>query len=97
MDDNELKSLREVLDWLIDKFRLERIVYLIATGLSVIMLFVSASLLVIQKGATTEILVLLFGSTGLIGYSVNRLMRMFDQTLKVIASTQEKGGDSDDQ
>ena len=44
----------------------------------------------------TEILVMLFGSTGLIGYSVNRLMKMFDQTLEVIASSQEKGGKSDE-
>ena len=94
MEEHELKDLREVLDWLIDKFRLERIVYLIATGLSVIMLLITATLMIIKKGATVEILVLLFGSTGLIGYSVNRLMRMFDQTLEVIASAKEKGGKS---
>ncbi|HOO44958.1 MAG TPA: hypothetical protein PLM29_01915 [Deltaproteobacteria bacterium] len=89
---NELTDLREVLDWLIDKFRLERMVYLVATAISIIMLLVTAALIIIQKGATTEILILLFGSTGLIGYSVNRLMRMFDQILKVIASAQEEGG-----
>ena len=92
MDESELKSLKDVLNWLIDKFKLERMVYLIATGISIIMLLVCAILIIIQKGATVEILVMLFGSTGLIGYSVNRLMRMFDQTLEVIASTQEKGG-----
>lgn len=92
MDENEMKNMREVLDWLIDKFRLERIVYLIATGMSIIMLVVSAILVIDKQGATPEILVLLFGSTGLIGYSVNRLLRMFDQTLEVIASSKEKGG-----
>jgi uncharacterized RDD family membrane protein YckC len=91
MNENELKDLREVLDWLIDKFRLERIVYLIATGLSIIMLLTSAILLIIKQGATVEILIMLFGSTGLIGYSVNRLMRMFDQTLGIIVSSKEKG------
>ena len=96
MDEKELKGLKETLNWLIDKFRLERMVYLAATGLSVIMLLVCATLIIIDKGANIEILVMLFGSTGLIGYSVNRLMRMFDQTLEVIASTQEKGGDSHD-
>jgi len=96
MDANELKSLKDVLDWLIDKFRLERIVYLIATGLSLIMLVVSAILLIIQKGITIEILVLLFGSTGLIGFSLNRLLKMFDQTLGVIASAREKGGKSNE-
>jgi len=96
MDNNELKGLREVLNWLIDKFKMERIAYLIATGLSFIMLLVTAVLIFINKGATTEILVLLFGSTGLMGYSVNRLLRMFEQTLEVIASAKEKGGKSDE-
>lgn len=96
MNENELKNLKEVLDWLIDKFRMERIVYLIATGLSVVMLLVSAVLIIIQQGATIEILVMLFGSTGLIGYSVNRLMKMFDQTLKVIASSKESGGQANE-
>jgi len=96
MDDNELKSLKEVLNWLIDKFKLERMVYLIATGISVIMLLVTASLLIFSQGPpSAEILVMLFGSTGLIGYSVNRLMRMFDQTLALIASAREKGGKDD--
>lgn len=89
---NELTNLREALDWLIDKFKLERMVYLVATTISIIMLLVTAVLIIIQKGANTEILILLFGSTGLIGYSVNRLMRMFDQILKVIASAKEEGG-----
>ena len=93
---DELKDLREVLDWLIDKFRLERIVYLVATSLSIVMLLISAALIIIQKGASVEILVMLFGSTGLIGYSVNRVMKMFDQTLEIIASTQEKGGKSNE-
>ena len=93
---DELKDLREVLDWLIDKFRLERIVYLVATSLSIVMLLISAALIIIQKGASVEILVMLFGSTGLIGYSVNRVMKMFDQTLEIIASTQEKVGKSNE-
>lgn len=92
MNDKELKDLREVLDWLIDKFRMERVVYLIATGISIVMLIVCAILLILEEGATPQILILLFGSTGLIGYSVNRLMRMFDLTLNVIAS-KEKGGE----
>lgn len=96
MDESDIKNMREVLDWLIDKFRLERIVYLIATGISIIMLFVSAILLIIQQSTSPEILVLLFGSTGLIGYSVNRLMRMFDQTLEIIASSKVKGGKSNE-
>ncbi len=95
MDDTELTSLKDVLNWLIDKFRLERLVYLVATGLSVVMLLVTAGLLIINRNPSAEVLVLLFGSTGLIGYSVNRLMRMFDQTLAVIASAKEKGGKDD--
>jgi len=96
MGKSDLKNLQEVLNWLIDKFKLERVVYLIATGISVIMLLVSAVLLIIQKEASPEILVMLFGSTGLMGYSVSRLLRMFDQTLKVIAEANSKGGKTDE-
>lgn len=98
MKDAHLKNIREVLDWLIDKFKLERMVYLIATSISLVFLFVCIVLIIKEKGWTIspEIAVMLFGSTGIIGYSVNRLMRMFDQALKIIAEAKESGGKSND-
>ncbi len=66
-------------------FRIERMVYLIITTLSVGILLVSAAILLIQKRADHLELTGLFGSSGLITYTTGRLLKMWNQALQIVA------------
>ncbi len=68
-------------------FKMERIVHLVITSLSLVMLLFSAGWIIVKTEADIKILAALFGSTGLIGYSANRLLRMFDQAVSLLNSS----------
>ena len=70
-------------------FRLERMVHLAVTGLSLLMLLTSAAVLLYEKKAGPAELTGLFGSSGLITYSAGRLLVMWNQALKLLAGTSE--------
>jgi hypothetical protein len=66
-------------------FRLERLVHLIVTTVSLIMLITSAGVLLYKGQAGPAELTGLFGSSGLITYSAGRLLFMWTQALRLLA------------
>lgn len=66
-------------------FRLERIVYLAITTLSLAILLTCAGVLLVEKKAGSSELAGLFGSSGLITYSTGRLLFMWNQALQLLA------------
>jgi hypothetical protein len=66
-------------------FRLERLVHLIVTSVSLIMLMISAGVLLYRGQAGPAELTGLFGSSGLITYSAGRLLFMWNQALRLLA------------
>lgn len=74
----------EAVKTLISIFRLERITYLIITVLSLFMLLIAASMVMLKGNRDIAILGALFGSSGLITYSLGRLLRMWDQALALL-------------
>lgn len=84
MDEDELNARYLVVEKLVKLFRYERIVHLIVTGVSLIILIGAISVMVIFHQAGTAELSLMFGSSGLITYTGGRLLRMWDQAISVI-------------
>lgn len=66
-------------------FRLERLVHLGVTGVSLVMLLTSAGVLMFRGTAGPAELTGLFGSSGLITYSAGRLLFMWTQALRLLA------------
>jgi hypothetical protein len=91
MNSHDLDARMKAVEKLISLFRLERIVRLTVTTISLVMLLISAAFLLYKSQADYAVLTLMFGSSGLITYSANRLLRMWDQALQVLVSTQPKG------
>jgi len=73
-----------IVEKLINLFRFERLVHLFVTSISLIILFACSLYMIIRKQAGIPELTLMFGSTGLITITANRLFRMWDQALNVI-------------
>lgn len=73
-------------------FRLERMVHLAVTGLSLLMLLTSAGVLLYEGKAGPAELTGLFGSSGLITYSAGRLLVMWNEALKLLAGTSDTEG-----
>jgi hypothetical protein len=85
MPDQELHDRMDAVERLTNLFRLERMVHLIVTTVSLIMLLTSAARLIVKGEAHTAELSLLFGSSGLITYSASRLLTMWNQALSLVA------------
>lgn len=70
-------------------FKMERLVYLGITLVSLIMLLSSALSLMLKGSAGSAELTLLFGSSGLITYTAGRLLFMWNEALKRIMPLEE--------
>jgi hypothetical protein len=77
MPDEDLKARLEVVERLTSLFRLERMLHLGVTCLSLVILLSSAVIMIGRGKAGTPELTLMFGSSGLITYSANRLLYMW--------------------
>jgi hypothetical protein len=66
-------------------FKLERMVHLTVTSISLMALLLSAAILLCNGKAGTPEIVGLFGSSGLISYSAGRLLYMWNQALRLLA------------
>lgn len=93
MTDGTLKERMDAVERLTNLFRLERLVHLAVTGISLLMLLSSAGFLLAKGKAGPGELTGLFGSSGLITYSAGRLLFMWNQALKVLAG-EPTGGDA---
>jgi hypothetical protein len=64
--------------------RPERITYLVLTVLSVAILLVSACILLIRNKAEVGTITSLFGSTGIVSYSIGQILRVWTDALKLV-------------
>lgn len=81
----DIKERMDAVERLTKLFRLERIVHLGVTSLSLLILLTSAGVLLYEGKAGPAELTGLFGSSGLITYSAGRLLVMWNEALKLLA------------
>ena len=87
MDKKEDLNDRYLLvEKLIRLFHFERIVHLVITVVSLIVLLVAISLMIYHQQADKTPLSLTFGSSGLVTYTGGKLLKMWDQALKIIVT-----------
>ena len=67
-------------------FRLERVAYVTATGLSFLALFALAVRLFIRGESNIAEWALLFGSSGLITVTASGLLRMWNQAIRLVSA-----------
>lgn len=84
----------EDLERLIDKFRLERIAYLILTLMSVIALMGIGIYLMLSGKGDYKLFLSLFAPTGTLTLSIFRVLKMWDDVLDIIVDS--KNDESDD-
>jgi len=87
---SELSERLDAVEKLIGLFRLERIVHLIVTTLSLALLLTSTAIQIYKGQAGRVELTLMFGASGLITYSTGRLLVMWNQALQVITETRSR-------
>ena len=80
-EDDRDKRLRLAKE-LLSVFRMERMAYLIATLLALVFLVVVATVLLFRESYAMALG--MFGSSGVIAYSIGQLLRMWNQVLAVI-------------
>jgi hypothetical protein len=82
--ESSLDDKLRIVEGLVKLFKLERMVHLTTTIISLLMLLASAGFLIVRSRADPAALTLIFGSSGLITYSANRLLKMWDQAMKLM-------------
>lgn len=85
MPPDNLSARMDAVERLTKLFRLERMVHLAVTSISLLMLLLSAGVLMYKGKAGPAELAGLFGSSGLITYSAGRLLFMWNQALQLLA------------
>ncbi|GAA0549581.1 hypothetical protein FHS83_001136 [Rhizomicrobium palustre] len=80
----QLSAVREMLSL----FRVERYTYLAVNVIALLMLFASAVVLLLKPSengmSLYAVVTALFGSSGLITYSIGRLLHMWDQAFALL-------------
>lgn len=84
MIDSELDQRLKAVERLTALYRPERLVHLIATAVSLVVLLGTAGSMIYKGEAGPAELTLMFGSSGLITYTAGQLLRMWDRALSVI-------------
>jgi len=74
---------QEVLDYLLKKFKFERIAYLSVTILSFFFL-IFCGIILVGKDGKIEFVIGMFGSTGVIAYSCSQLLTMWKDSINFI-------------
>src|SRR5215467_2771665 len=82
----ELRDRVEAVERLAQLFKIERFVYLGVTAISFLLLLTIAVRIFLQGGAQIAEWGLLFGSSGLITITSNRVLQMWSQALRMVAS-----------
>ena len=81
-----LRDRVEAVERLAQLFKIERFIYLGVTAVSFLLLLIIAVRIFIQGGAQIAEWALLFGSSGLITITGNRVLQMWSQALRLVAS-----------
>ena len=91
MSDENLQARLNAIKQLLGLFRFERAVYLCVTVISLaVLLAVAISLFLSHKAGPAEIAGL-FGSSGAITYTTGRLLKMWSDALRVVATVKGNG------
>ena len=80
--DDKIKAIRQLLEL----FRFERIVYLIITLISLIILIGCALYLLLQGTSQVPAVVGLFTSSGAVAYTCGRLLKMWGDAIQLLGS-----------
>ncbi len=80
---NPFKDRIEAVRALVEMFRFERYVYMTTNSLAVAMLLLAAGRLLLSAKADVAVLSALFGSGGLVTFSVGRTLQMWNQAIKI--------------
>lgn len=81
---SELESRVAVVKELTKLFQLERFVYLSATALAAVIILVVAGIAIHSGTTDTTGLTMLFGSSGIVGFTGNRLIKMWTNSLEMV-------------
>src|SRR5262245_45592631 len=73
-------------------FRTDRYLFLVATGLALMFLLAVAGRLFVRGQGSLAEWASLFGSSGLITVTINRILQMWTQALRLLASEPIDGG-----
>lgn len=92
MGDTTLRERVKVIKELLGLFRLERMVYVIVTLVSVIILLTCAVVMLLKNGETVAIIGL-FGGSGGILYTTGRLLKMWSDALGMLGAIAQEGGE----
>ncbi len=91
-----LRNRVEAIEKLASLFKLERFVYLVVTTVSFLLLFGVAVRMFFQGTGAMSEWVLLFGSSGLITITANRVLQVWSQALRMVASEPVDGRAKED-
>ena len=80
----DLKARMDSVERLTKLFKLERMVHLGVTSISLLMLLVCAGIVIFKGSAGPVELTGLFGSSGLVSYAASRLILMWNQALRML-------------
>jgi hypothetical protein len=86
-----LENRVAAVERLMHLFRMERIVYLFVTSISLIVLLAVAIRMYVAGESSIPVWGLMFGSSGLITITANRLLQMWSQSLRMVASEPVNG------
>jgi hypothetical protein len=86
----ELDDRLMIVERLVKLFQFERLAYLASTVISVIILLVCVAIMLSRpENQNVGVLAGVFGSAGLITYSLSRLLRMWDQAIRILVGQAE--------
>ena len=83
----EIEARTAAVEKLLQLFKLERRVYLAATTVAFLIGIGAAVAMFHEGGVGPGTLTMVFGSSGITGYSANRLLKMFNDSLIMIAGS----------
>lgn len=91
---SELNARMKAVEKLITVFKLERMVHLGVTLISLVLLIAAGIFLFFDDSVSKiAVLSLMFGSSGLITYSAGRLLKMWDQAMSMLTAANSKEGE----
>ena len=85
MNRSPLQERIEAIKIITELFKPERIIYIIVSCISFLILCVSFVLLYITKDDKSEIVILMFGSGGMASISIGGFLHMWNRAIKIIS------------
>ena len=90
MADETLEERINAVERVMELHKPERIVHLIVTSASLVILLGAAGMMLYSGEASTAELGLMFGSSGMVTYTAGQLLKMWDRAISIIAGGNEQ-------